>query len=319
VGWNTATTGEAAGVQGIADSSAGRAVVGYSTASTGDAYGVWGYTASNGGTAVSGWAVAQTGVTTGVLGRTDSSTDEATGVYGAAAGTGGNTTGVWGLTQSEDSGAAGVYGQALGTAGENFGVFGGAESAAGYGVYCLGDFAASGTKAFQIDHPLDPANKVLMHYAAEGPQPFNIYRGNVTLDESGRAVVELPAYFESINADLTYQLTAIGAPAPMLHVSAKAEGGRFEIGGGAANGEVSWCITAVRNDAWVRAKGAPTERAKPEKLRGRYLHPELQGAPGGAAMYRRGPKATGTASPAPAGDMFGGVGPSEHDKAKEPG
>ena len=288
VGWNTATNGLSTGVQGLADSPTGRALVGYATATTGDAYGVWGYTTSNAGTGVSGYAVATSGITTGLLGRVDSSSDEATGIYGVAAGMTGNTTGVWGITQSSTSGAAAIWGQALGSQGETFGVFGSTESATGYGMYSQGNFAASGTKAFQIDHPLDPANKYLMHYAAEGPQPYNMYRGNAVLDDGGRAVVLLPDYFEAINTDVTYQLTAIGAPAPLLHVSRKVENGKFEISGGEAGMEVSWTVTAVRNDAWVRMVGAPTERMKPESQRGKYLFPQGFGESAEASMWRKG-------------------------------
>ena len=35
--------------------------------------------------------------------------------------------------------------------------------------------AGSGVKAFRIDHPLDPENKYLLHYCAEGPEPLNVY------------------------------------------------------------------------------------------------------------------------------------------------
>jgi hypothetical protein len=303
VGWNTATNGLSTGVQGFADSPTGRALVGYSTSTTGDSYGVWGYTTSNAGTGVSGYAVATSGITTGLLGRVDSSSDEATGIYGAAAGNAGNTTGVWGITQSSTSGASGVWGQALGTQGETFGLFGSTESASGYGVYSLGNFAASGTKAFQIDHPLDPENKYLMHYAAEGPQPFNIYRGNVELDSTGTASVTLPDYFESINTDITYQLTAIGAPAPLLHVAKKVESGKFEIAGGEPGMEISWTVTAVRNDAWVRNVGAPEVRLKPESQRGKYLFPQGFGKNTETSMWRKTTRSFNTQPPQQAGDL----------------
>jgi hypothetical protein len=42
----------------------------------------------------------------------------------------------------------------------------------------------------------------------------NLYDGVATLDGKGRAVVRLPNWFEALNAEFRYQLTAIGRPAP---------------------------------------------------------------------------------------------------------
>jgi len=291
VGWAAATTGITYGVQAQSDSPTGSAILGWSTPTTGENYGVWGLNASSQGTAVVGHCTSLSGLTTGVLGRADSSTDECAGVYGAAAAATGVTTGVWGVVTSTTEGAAAVYGTSFGASGANFGVFGSAESADGYGVYSLGNMTASGTKAFQIDHPLDPANKYLNHYCAEGPQPLNVYRGNATLDGSGEAWVELPEYFESINRDATYQLTAVGGAAPGLHIAAKVKDNRFRIAGGAAGMEVSWSVSGVRNDLWVQAHGAPVEVAKSDKAKGRYLHPALFGLPSEAGVFYRQPRA----------------------------
>ena len=43
----------------------------------------------------------------------------------------------------------------------------------------------------------------------------NIYDGVVTLDVYGEAEVQLPAWFEALNTDFRYQLTAIGASADL--------------------------------------------------------------------------------------------------------
>ncbi len=48
------------------------------------------------------------------------------------------------------------------------------------------------------------------------PEMLNVYTGTVILDEAGIAVVELPSWFEALNQDVRYQLTAIGAPTPNL-------------------------------------------------------------------------------------------------------
>jgi hypothetical protein len=166
-----------------------------------------------------------------VLGRVDSASDEATAVYGGAWAATGVTTGVWGVSSSTADGAAGVYGQAIGQNGQIFGVFGSADSADGYGVFSLGELGTSGTKQFVIDHPIDPEGKYLHHYAAEGPVPLNIYSGTLTLGADGQAWVDLPDYFESINKDAGFHLTAMGKPSPMLHVAERTNG-RFRIAGG---------------------------------------------------------------------------------------
>lgn len=49
----------------------------------------------------------------------------------------------------------------------------------------------------------------------------------------------------------------------------------FRIAGGAAGGEVSWRVEAVRNDLWVRTRGAPVEIEKEWPEKGTYQHPEF--------------------------------------------
>jgi len=69
--------------------------------------------------------------------------------------------------------------------------------------------------SFKIDDPMDPANKYLSHSFVESPDMKNIYDGVAGLDESGRAEVKLPHYFEKLNKDYRYQLTCIGGLAPV--------------------------------------------------------------------------------------------------------
>jgi hypothetical protein len=282
VGYNNATSGQAYGVQGESASTTGRGVFGLASATSGDSYGVFGLANSSVGTGVAGEASPTSGATTGVLGSVHSSTDDCAGVYGGADAPSGATIGVWGATLSSSPGATGIYGTALASSGQVFGVYGASNSAQGYGVFSEGRTGATGTKSFVIDHPLDPANKVLMHYSAEGPEPLLVYRGNAVLDSSGEADVDLPAYFDAINKDVTYQLTAIGAPAPTLHIAQEVNNNHFRIAGGSAGQKVSWCVTGVRNDAWVRAHGAPAEEDKAAK--GKFLSPELHN---GEPMFRR--------------------------------
>lgn len=187
------------------------------------------------------------------------------------------TTGIrYGIQGSSASSSGyGVRGEATHATGFTYGVYGQSTSPNGFGVYGNGRIGASGTKSMMIDHPLAPAEKFLLHYCTESPEPQNAYNGVVTLDGEGRAWVELPDYFAEINTDFRYQLTAIGAPAPGLYVASEIIDNRFEIAGGGAGQRVSWEVKARRNDAFVRAYGAPVEMQKDEAHRGRYLRPEL--------------------------------------------
>jgi len=132
--------------------------------------------------------------------------------------------------------------------------------------------------SFLIDHPLDPASKYLSHSFVESPDMMNVYNGNAVLGADGRAVVELPEWFEALNRDFRYQLTPIGGPGPELHVAEKIAGNRFTIAGGKPGLEVSWQVTGVRQDAYANAHRVAVETTKPAALVGTYIHPELFGA-----------------------------------------
>ncbi|HEY6293949.1 MAG TPA: hypothetical protein VI455_20540 [Terriglobia bacterium] len=138
--------------------------------------------------------------------------------------------------------------------------------------------------SFQIDHPLDPANKYLYHSFVQSPDMMNIYNGVAVLDGHGEAVVRLPEWFEALNSDYRYQLTAIGAPAPNLHIAQEVANHQFSIAGGSAGLKVSWQITGIRQDAWAHAHRVPVEVNKPAVERGHYVHPELFGAPPEASI-----------------------------------
>jgi len=181
----------------------------------------------------------------------------------------------------------------------DIGVFGSAGDAALLGgvagyfdwdVDIGGDLNVVGAKSFFIDHPQKPATHYLRHFCAEGPEPNTLYRGTVTLDSQGEAVVELPSYFESLNADFSYHLTCVGDYAP-VYIKQKIQGNRFIIAGGKPGLEVSWLVIARRNDPYWRARpeSQQVEIPKEPDNVGKYLHPELYGAPPSArAAYRRG-------------------------------
>jgi hypothetical protein len=150
-----------------------------------------------------------------------------------------------------------------------------------HGMTVYGKFdVVGGPKNFKIDHPLDPANKYLYHAAQEAPEVQNVYNGVVTLDASGEAVVSLPDYFEALNTGpFRYQLTAIGAPMPNLYIAQEIQDNTFRIAGGEPGKKVSWEVTAVRNDPYLRDHPFQAEEPKPEDERGTYLYPEGYGQP----------------------------------------
>jgi hypothetical protein len=173
-------------------------------------------------------------------------------------------------------------------------------SGAVYGVYSdgnavvQGDLSVSGTVSkgggsFKIDHPLDPANKYLYHSFVESPDMMNVYNGNTKLGAGGEATIQLPDWFQSLNQDFRYQLTAIGAAAPGLFIKSGVNQNRFVIAGGSAGQDVSWQVTGIRHDAWAKANRIPVEEAKAGTEKGRFLHPEAHGkakALGVAAQLR---------------------------------
>lgn len=129
------------------------------------------------------------------------------------------------------------------------------------------------------DHPLDPENSYLSHTGVAALEMLNVYSGTVSLDEHGAAVVELPLWFEALNRDVRYQPTAIGAPAPNLHIAQEMRNNHFTIAGGKPNMKVSWQVIAACNDPYAAAHGLKSEAMKPPHERSRYLHPQEYGQP----------------------------------------
>jgi len=147
-------------------------------------------------------------------------------------------------------------------------------------VIVNGNFTVqSGNKLFKIDHPLDPQNKYLLHNAVESSERKNVYDGVVQLDEDGAGWVDLPVWFEALNGDFRYQLTAVGGAAPNLHVAEEIYENRFRIAGGEAGMKVCWQVTGSRKDPWAAANPFEVEEEKSPEDRGHYLQPALYNAP----------------------------------------
>jgi hypothetical protein len=175
------------------------------------------------------------------------------GVAGVA-NNGPNAFGVWGISRT-------------GFAGEFWG-----------NVDVTGFLTKSGT-TFRIDHPLDPENKYLNHSAVESPDMKNLYDGIERLEDDGSAWIELPKWFGELNQAFRYQLTAIGQPAPDLHIAEELSDNRFKIAGGTAGMNVSWQVTGIRKDPWAERNRIVVEEDKPEEARGTYRHPEAYDQP----------------------------------------
>ena len=282
---------EGNGVNGVNNAaSGGNGVQGISNATLGGA-GVWGQSTSPTGSGVAGINSSTSGYGNGVYGQSNSPAGY--GVYGA------NNAGVAVAGTNQTCSSAGCT-LVVGTAGQFSTAVGGTilsgiggsygnqvfyVDASGNG-YFAGNLnvtgkVTKGSGSFKIDHPLDPANKYLSHSFVESPDMKDVYDGVARLDTKGEAWVDLPDYFEALNGEFRYQLTAIGAPAPRLYVAREVSQNRFKIAGGRPGGRVSWQVTGIRHDAYANAHRIPVTEDKPAAEQGSYLHPDVYGQSGG--------------------------------------
>jgi hypothetical protein len=182
--------------------------------------------------------------------------------------------GVVGYVDASSNGSnvnAAVYGVDFGGSGPHF---------AGY---FLGNVQVTGTLSkgagtFKIDHPQDPLNKYLVHSFVESPDMMNVYNGNIVTDKDGKAIVELPGYFEAENVDFKYQLTVIGQFSQAI-IGEEIKDNKFVILTDKPNVKVSWQVTGVRNDKFAQQNRIVPEVEKQGTEKGKYLYPELYGQP----------------------------------------
>lgn len=199
--------------------------------------------------------------------------------------------GIGGTLATELKGGLEVKGGAMISSTQGWAIWAIGSGIAGAGLF-QGEVNVTGnlTKGgggFMIDHPLDPENKYLYHSYVESPDMMNVYNGNAKLDRKGEALVKLPAYFEALNRDFRYQLTAIGAPAPNLHVGRKISDNAFIIAGGKPGMDVSWQVTGIRNDAYAKAHRIVSEVNKELENQGKYLHPKELEKPEKLAIHSK--------------------------------
>ena len=292
---------------------------GYGVYGAGSTYGMYGSGSTYGMYGSGPTGVYGSGSTNGVTGKTSNVNgagvfgDGNGGQYGVhgqngrTAGTRGDSgyVGAWGQGTTY-----GVYGLATDTVNQTYGVFGQASNGAAFALWAQGNAHVAGTLSktagsFKIDHPLDPERKWLQHSFVESPDMMNVYNGNVVLDGAGTAVVELPDYFDALNTDFRYQLTPIGASAP-VYIARKVSGNKFGIAGGTPGLEVSWQVTGIRQDAYAKAHRIEVETNKSKAERGtRQFVPanssakKMQVGPPAAQAPATPPKAPSLATPKP--------------------
>lgn len=291
--WGRATsaTGATAGVIGVTDAtSLGAGVIGVATTSNN--------VQDDRPSGVMGVAFATTGYTHGVSGEVWSPNGVA-GVFKSHATSGTVLQASYGLDAGPSTTVleVGSTGFTIGVVGQNGSQIRGNTTVVGNlsvnsNLNVVGNLT-KGLGSFKIDHPLDPQNKFLYHSFVESPDMMNIYNGVATLDARGQAWVQMPDWFEALNIDFRYQLTAMGGPAPNLYIAREIEGNRFKIAGGRARGKVSWQVTGIRHDAYASAHRISVEEAKPAAERGTYLHPDV--------FARPEPQTAGAAAPTDSG------------------
>jgi hypothetical protein len=107
----------------------------------------------------------------------------------------------------------------------------------------------AGVKTFNIPHPQGGGRR-LVHACLEGPENGVYYRGEAELVD-GRAIVELPAYFEALTqADgRTVQLTQVDDGGDLgLFAASPVVDGKFSIRSNVSAAIVSWEVKAERRD-----------------------------------------------------------------------
>ena len=131
-----------------------------------------------------------------------------------------------------------------------------------------------GGGGFTIDHPLDPAHRLLSHSFVESPEMATLYTGTAVTGPDGTAEVVLPDYFAVLNTDARVHLTAVGSLVAVT-VASPVLDNTFTIRAAEPGTTVNWLVTGTRDDPWARAHRIEVETDKPEDKQGSYLHPEV--------------------------------------------
>ena len=110
---------------------------------------------------------------------------------------------------------------------------------------------AAGAKTFVIDHPLDAANKYLVHACLEGPESGVYYRGKGEIVNGTSVTVQLPDYVGSLCTDLTVQITHIYDGAVKVFSAGEVDTATNTFTVYGDNGRFNWLVHGKRGDLTV--------------------------------------------------------------------
>jgi len=118
-----------------------------------------------------------------------------------------------------------------------------------------------GAKSFVIDHPLDAANKYLVHTCLEGPEVGVYYRGKGEIVNGTSVVIYLPDYFGALcngSGDATVQVTHIydGKVKVFSASEVDLQSNTFTVYG--ENGRFNWLVHGKRGNIRVECDKSTT-------------------------------------------------------------
>jgi hypothetical protein len=116
-------------------------------------------------------------------------------------------------------------------------------------------------KSFVIDHPLDAANKYLVHTCLEGPEVGVYYRGKGEIVNGTSVVIHLPDYFGALcngSGDATVQVTHIydGKVKVFSASEVDLQSNTFTVYG--ENGRFNWLVHGKRGNIRVECDKSTT-------------------------------------------------------------
>lgn len=125
-------------------------------------------------------------------------------------------------------------------------------------LYCLGGLSTSGSKTFEINHPVRGDDYYLTFSSIEGPRADLMYRGVAKLDQQGQAEIDLDKYygitqgtFEALNFKENRQAMVWrsegGNPTPSWELVKN----QLNITGQPGD-EVAWMVITERGDASMK-------------------------------------------------------------------
>ena len=124
------------------------------------------------------------------------------------------------------------------------------------------EFTFDTAKTFVIDHPIDAANKYLVHVCLEGPEAGVYYRGKGEIINGASVVIHLPHYFGALctgSDDATIQITHIYDGKVKVFSAGEVDfkSNTFTVYG-EENGRFNWLVHGKRSDIRVECDKSTT-------------------------------------------------------------